>query len=196
MVSKGTIVAIVAWLMKASLLILGVWALLYPDFALYIRAVGFVGVAVAVLSFRTTQRRLLSERGIRIPNVVVGIVLVVMIASVVLVIPDATDLDVTDERTELTGSELVYEMTMENTGDGTVSGTDVTVHLNTTEGTVAETVALNDRDIGRGNSREITATFPLNDLNAETRSTVERGNYEIFVVFNDGGVKSTHTYVP
>lgn len=196
MVSKETIVAIVAWFMKASLLILGVWALLYPDFALYIRAIGFVGAAVAVLSFRTTQRQLLSERGIRIPNVVVGIVLVVMIASVVLVLPDATDLDVTDERTELTDSELVYEMTMENTGDGTVTGTSVTVHLNTTEGTVAERGVLNGRDIGRGNSREITATFALNDLNAETQSTVERDNYEIFVIFNDGGIKSTHTYVP
>jgi hypothetical protein len=68
----GTAIAVVAWLTKVCVLILDLGSLLlFPDFALYLRAIGFVAIGVAVLSFRTTQQRLLAERGIRIPNVVI-----------------------------------------------------------------------------------------------------------------------------
>lgn len=192
---KGTAVAVVAWLTKVFLLLGGLVTLLYPDFALYIRAVGFVATGMAVLSFRTTQQRLLAEYGIRIPNLVIGVLLIGMIVAVALVLPGANDLVLTDERAELTGSELVYEMNVTNTGDGSVTGTDITVHLNTTDGTVAETQVLEDEDVGRGETRSLTARFQLDELDAETRSSIENGDYEIYVLMDDG-FENTHTYSP
>jgi hypothetical protein len=70
-----------------------------------------------------------------------------MIVAVVLVFPSAEDLAITDERAELTGSEVVYEANLTNTGDGTVLSPDITVYLNNTDGSVAETQVLKESHI-------------------------------------------------
>lgn len=184
------------WLTKVALLLLGLYTLLYPDFAPYLRAIGFVATAVAVLSFRTTQQRLLAERGIRIPNLVIGVLLIGMFGVTIFIFPGADDLVLTDERAELTGSEVVYEANLTNTGDGTILDPDITVYLNNTDGSIAETQVLGN-NIGRGQTTSFTARFQLDNLDAETRSSIKNDSYEIYILMDPNAFQTnSHTYSP
>jgi hypothetical protein len=193
---KETAIAVIAWITKVFVLVNGLILLLYPDFALYLRAIGFVATVIAVLSFRTTQQRLLTERGIRIPSLVVGVLLIGMVITAFLALPSAGDLEHTGERAELTDSEMTYEMNITNTGDGSVIATNITVYLNTTGETVAETQILESGRVGRGETRSFIARFQLGELAPRTRSNIESGRYEIYVLIDSLVGEISHTYSP
>lgn len=192
MVSRGTVIKIAAWGIKMMLTLAGLIFLFSPGYALYLRVIGLVVLAIAVLTYNTTQQRLLSERGIRIPTSVTVVLLVGALFVFGLTVPAAEDLDVSDMRTTTDDETLTFTMTVTNTADGPVTSTDVHVRLNMSDETVTETV-LEDQEFDRGRSRTLSVDIvALSELSSTERSRVESGDYQIDVVFDDDTVGARH----
>lgn len=189
----GTAGAVFAWFMKVMLLFVGLVFLFMPGYALYFRPIGVVILAVSLLTFRTTQARLLRERGIRIPTAVVAVLLIGSLFMFAAVVPSDEDLEVSDERAELTDGTLSFSMNVTNTADGPVTNTDMTFYVNSSGRTIA-TTTLEEQEFDRGETRSFEVELlSLSELSESDRAAIEAGEYEIAVVFDEDTRGTTHT---
>jgi hypothetical protein len=189
-----TLLAIAAWGIKVLLLLVGLVMIVSPGYALYLRAIGVVLFGVAILTFRTVQASLLAERGIRIPNVVVAVLLIGSIMVGALVIPGASDLEPSNERLETVDGTLVFGADVTNTGDGPITGEDFVIAVNTSAGTIAET-RLEDEGFARGETRTITAELlSLAALSESERTRIENGEFEVVVTIDPDSEEVTWRY--
>lgn len=183
-----TLWAIFVWFMKAALTLVGVVFLVRPGYVLYLHVVGLVVLIVSVLTYKTTQRHLLSEYGIRIPTAVTAILLIGALVLFGATVPSVDDLDVSEMDGGVTGDELTFSMTMANTGDGPLDGTNVEVRANASGQRLGGTT-IEDVDFKRGQSKSFDVTvLSLSDLTPTERDRVENGNYRIVVVFDEDTV--------
>jgi hypothetical protein len=194
MVSGSTILAIIAWLFKVMLLFVGLVMVVSPGYALYLRAIGLALLAVAILTFRTVQASLLAERGIRIPNVVVAVLLIGSIMVGAVVIPGASDLEPSNERLETTDGTLVFSVDVTNTADGPTLGEDFVIAVNASGETIAET-RLEDEEFARGETRTISAELvSLAALSEAERTRIENDEFEIVVTIDPESAEVTWRY--
>jgi hypothetical protein len=194
MASGSTILAIFAWLFKVMLLLVGVVMLVSPGYALYLRAIGLFLLAVAILTFRTVQASLLAERGIRIPNIVVAILLIGSLMVWAVVIPGAGDLEPSNESLETTDGALVFSADVTNTADGPTLGEDFVIAVNASDETIAET-RLEDEEFGRDETRTLTAELvSVAALSESERTRIENDEFEIVVTIDPDSTEITWRY--
>jgi hypothetical protein len=174
-------IRLTAWFFKFGLVILGLYLLVIPGYALYLRAIGLAAALIGVFTFNTMQARLLSERGIRIPNWVVAILLIGGLIAVMSVSPGASDMQLSNEQIETNGENLAFSMDVTNAGDGPTLG-DVyfTVEVRVNDETVSET-QLEGMEFDRGETRTVTADLSLDGIGETTRNRIQNGDYEIAV---------------
>lgn len=194
MSSIRTLGAIVAWFMKVLLLFVGLVFLFSSGYALYYRGIGLVLLFVSALTFRTTQARLLRERGIRIPTAAVAVLLIGSFVVFGAVAPMADDLDVSGMSAETTGEALTFGMSVTNTADGPVTNTNVTVRVNASGQTLGETTLVDER-FESGETRTFDVeVVSMDDLPAAEQARIREGDYRVIVVF-DGDTEGA-VYTP
>jgi hypothetical protein len=176
------VIKITVWFMKVGLVVLGLTLLVTPGYALYLHGLGLISVVIGILTFNTTQQRLLAERGIRIPNALVGVLLIGGLLAVTGLTPGVADIELSNEQAELNGGDLIFQMDAANTGDGPTLGSLYFKYEVQVNGeTVAET-EIDEREFDRGETKTMTKNLlSLNELDESTRSDIEDGNYEILV---------------
>jgi hypothetical protein len=180
-----TAIKLTAWFLKFGLVVLGLYLLLIPGYALYLRAIGLIVALIGVFTFNTMQARLLSERGIRIPNWAVAILLVVGLVTVVVVSPGASDMQLSNEQVESNGETSAFSMDVTNTGDGpTIGDVYFTVEVRVDDETVSQT-QLEGMEFDRGETRTVTADLSLEGVSESVRDRIRNGDYEIAVSIAD-----------
>ena len=176
------LIKITAWFFKFGLVVLGAYLLLFEGYALYFRAIGFIAVVVGLVTFNTVRARLLANRGIRIPNVVVAILLIGGVILIVLIAPGASDIDLTGESAEINDGTFVFSVNATNTADGpTLSDVYLGVELRVDDDTLSER-SLGGQTFNRGETKQFRLNlFSLDSLDAAERTQVDTGNYEIII---------------
>jgi multisubunit Na+/H+ antiporter MnhB subunit len=190
MSKTSTLVAIAAWGIKVLLFLVSLVMIFSPDYAIYLRVIGVSTIVVATLSFRRSQRWLLAERGITIPNALTAVVLIGAIIIVALTIPSVSDLSVSGDQVTVEGNSVEYEANITNTGDGGVTSADVEVLLNISGTTVSEGTIFSDTDFARGESRSFSIVLTSVDgLDEQTVAALNSGDYTVFLTFDEGTKK-------
>lgn len=176
------LIKITAWFMKFGLTILGLALLITPGYAPYLRVLGFITALIGILTFNTVQARLMSERGIRIPNAVVAVLLIGGIIAVVGLTPGAGDLQLNNEQVENNGDQLSFEVDATNTGDGPTLG-DVYISFElVVDGETISQTEEEPHSFQRGETKSLTANFEISE---EVQTQIENGGYEIIVHLGD-----------
>lgn len=170
--------------MKVTLVFLGLAMLvnLRFEFALYLR--GLVLAVIGILTFNRTQQKLLAERGIKIPNALVAALLIGGLFAFTTLLPGPADIELSNERAELNGGDLIFQVDATNTGDGPTMTAPLYFKygVQVNGETAAETEFSESVEFDRGETKTMTKNLlSLDGLDESTRGEIEDGNYEIIM---------------